>query len=152
MSREVGNFLPSLFAEHRWLWGSIVTVMVSGCGAGGKPVDIFPEDACSNCRMAISNHRFAAEIISDAGEVFKFDDIGCMVLFRATHDEVKIAAMYVKDYGTKEWAVCEQAVVLETDTNTPMGSGMVAFSDSSGALEFQKQHPPNSKEAAWISK
>jgi copper chaperone NosL len=110
-----------------------------GCPSGEvKPVDIFPEDACSNCRMAVSDHRFAAEIISEQGEVFKFDDIGCMERFREKRSDVVIAATYLKDYETKEWVPSGRATILETDIDTPMGSGKIAFSDSVQAGAFRK--------------
>lgn len=105
-----------------------------------KPVEIYPEDMCSNCKMAFSDHRFASEIISDQGEVFKFDDIGCMLKFRVAHAGMKIAATYLRDYDTKEWIPYERSTIVETDIETPMGSGKVAFVDSTKAGEFQKQH------------
>ena len=115
-----------------------------GCGSGEiKPVDIFPEDGCSLCRMAFSDHRFAAEIVSAGNEVFKFDDIGCMLTFKQEFQDVKIAATFLKDYDTKEWLPYEKAVIVETDVATPMGSGKVAFRDAIRAREFQKQNPPN---------
>lgn len=124
--------------------GMSVTLFLVGCGARGiKPVDIFPEDACSNCRMAFSDHRFASEIIDDNGEAFKFDDIGCMLAFRTKRTDVNIAATFMKDYETKEWIPYERAVIVETDIDTPMGSGKLAFSDSAKAREFQRQHPSN---------
>ena len=125
--------------------GLIITVaFLVGCGSPeAKPVDIYPEDMCANCKMAFSDHRFASEIITDQNEVFKFDDIGCMLKFKAKRREMKIIATYLKDYDTKEWIPYERAVIVETDVETPMGSGRVAFSDSTKAREFQKQHPPN---------
>ncbi len=106
-----------------------------------RPVDLFPEDACSHCRMAVSDHRFASEMITDQSEVFKFDDLGCLQAFRETHAGLKAAAIYLKDYDTGDWVVYEKAVIVETDVDTPMGSGMVAFSDSARAVGFRSQHP-----------
>ena len=117
-------------------------VPLLGCGASEiKPVDIFPEDMCAHCRMAVSDQRFAAEIISDAREPFKFDDIGCMEDFQKENSNLKIAARFFKDYETKNWIVPERATIVETSVFTPMGSGKVAFADSSKAKEFLRQHP-----------
>jgi len=122
--------------------GFFLTTLV-GCATDDiKPVDIYPEDMCSNCKMAPSDHRFASEIINNQGEVFKFDDIGCMLKFRSSHNGMKISATYLKDYDTKEWIPYERSTIVETDVETPMGSGKVAFADSTRAKEFQKQHPP----------
>lgn len=117
-----------------------------GCGSGEiKPVDIFPEDGCSLCRMAFSDHRFAVEMISDQNEVFKFDDIGCMMTFKKEYDDIRIAATFLMDYDTRKWIPYERAVIVETNVSTPMGSGKVAFRDATRAREFQQQNPPSGK-------
>ena len=119
-------------------------IALAGCVSNEtKPIDIYPEDICSTCRMAFSDHRFASEIINDKTEVFKFDDIGCMMQFKDSEDDLKIIAMYLKDYDTREWIRYERAFIVETNVRTPMGSGKVAFADSSKAVEFQKMHPKN---------
>ena len=70
--------------------------------------------------MAFSDHRFASEIINDKTEVFKFDDIGCMMQFKDSEDDLKIIAMYLKDYDTREWIRYERAFIVETNVRTPM--------------------------------
>lgn len=123
------------------VWGMVVASM-AGCGAPRTgPVEIFPEDACATCRMAFSDHRFASEIIDGDGGVFKFDDIACMETFRSGHGEVRVVATFVKDYGTNAWIAHEHAVIVTTGVASPMGSGKLAFADSSRALAFQKEHP-----------
>jgi len=121
---------------------SMLFLLYVGCGSSEiKPVDIFPEDNCSQCRMVVSDERFASEIINDAREVFKFDDLGCLLKFKTSRHEMNITATFLKDYETKQWIPYERAVIIETDVETPMGSGKVAFADSMKAREFQKQHP-----------
>ncbi len=125
------------------LWMGM-NLFLAGCSSSEmKPVDIFPEDNCGQCRMAVSDERFASEIIEQNGEVYKFDDLGCMLKYRAKHADLKIGAIYLKDYDTKRWTSYERAAIVETDVETPMGSGKVAFADSVKAREFQKQHPSN---------
>lgn len=116
-------------------------VFVGSCGSPEiHPVDFYPEDMCSHCRMAISDPRVASEIIDDSREVFKFDDIGCLLAFSAKHSDMKVAAVFVKDFNTNEWIRKEQAVIIDTDIATPMGSGKVAFRDSAAAREFLRLH------------
>jgi copper chaperone NosL len=125
------------------IFGTYLFLMaLIGCATKDiKPVEIYPEDMCSNCKMAFSDHRFASEIINDQSEVYKFDDIGCMLKFRTSHGGMKITATYLKDYDTREWMPYELSTIIETDIETPMGSGKVAFADSTKAREFQKLHP-----------
>lgn len=91
--------------------------------------------------MAVSNERFASEILSADGTALKFDDIGCMLKFKSKNTTLQIAAIYLKDYETKEWIPYERAAIVETDVETPMGSGKVAFADGKKARAFQEQHP-----------
>lgn len=122
----------------------VTMLLLVGCGSSEiEPVEIFPEDNCSHCRMAISSEQFASEIITIQREVFKFDDIGCLLTYRSQHRKQEVAATYLKDFDTKAWLRWDNAVIVETDVNTPMGSGKVAFKDSIRAREFQKQHPAN---------
>lgn len=108
-----------------------------GCGTSEvKAVDIYPEDMCSQCRMAISDQAFAAEIVAAAGEIFKFDEIGCMERFQEKNGGLEIAATFVKDYATKTWLPLERSVIIQTSLKTPMGSGKIAFADSIQARMF----------------
>lgn len=122
-------------------WLILVAVWI-GCSSETKPVDIYPEDACAQCRMAISDEAFASEIINDQREVFKFDDIGCMETFRERSTEMTVLAQYVKDYPSKTWLPYEQSHIVHTSIKTPMGSGRVAFADSIQATEFVRKYPP----------
>ncbi len=98
-----------------------------------RPVDIFPEDMCAYCKMAVSDQRVASEIITVSGEVFKFDDLGCLESYEGAHRDVEIAAAFVKEYDTKAWLRWQDAVIVETGLFTPMGSGKIAVRDSSRA-------------------
>jgi copper chaperone NosL len=118
-------------------------LLFADCGGQStKPVDIYPEDMCSYCRMAFSDQRFASEIISKLGEVYKFDDIECMDEFRRKSADLEISAVYYRDFETREWIPSTTAVVVETDLFSPMGSGKAAFRDSIRAKEFMRvRHP-----------
>lgn len=124
------------------VWAIAALLMSAGCGGGErKPVDIFPEDICAFCKMAVSDQRVASEIISESGEVWKFDDIGCCENYRAEYPGLRVAAQYVKDYETKGWLRWEDAVIVTTGLFTPMGSGRIAVRDSGRAREFARDHP-----------
>src|SRR5262249_26365697 len=73
---------------------------LAGCGKPKfDPVEIAEEDMCAFCKMAISEKQYAAEFLNRDGDVFKFDDIGCMVSYvveKKVGDSV--AAFYVVDF------------------------------------------------------
>jgi copper chaperone NosL len=125
------------------LFAASLTALI-GCGASGiRPVDIYPEDICSHCRMAISDEAFAAEIISEQQEVFKFDDIGCLEKFQTKRTDVVVAAVFYKDHTTKQWVPSDRAAIVATGVFTPMGSGKVAFADKAQAEQFARENPPS---------
>lgn len=120
----------------------LLGALVAGCGSGEvRPVEIFAEDMCAHCRMAFSDRRFAAELVTREREVYKFDDIGCLESFREEHPGTPPAALFVRDYPSNSWLPVERATVVRTGVATPMASGLVAFADSLEARAFVAGHP-----------
>jgi copper chaperone NosL len=73
--------------------------LVVAC-APGRPESIaLNSDACTYCRMLISDGRFAAAIVTTHGRTVKFDSIECLVAYyrqaSAAHD---VASVWVSDY------------------------------------------------------
>jgi copper chaperone NosL len=91
--------------------------------------------------MKISQPGFASEIISN-GKVYKFDDLACLNAFKTKHSESIRGTTYAVDMATKRWIRFDAATMVATDVLTPMGSGLIAFSDSARANAFAKAHPP----------
>ena len=121
---------------------TFVIISVVGCaGKDPQPVEIFPEDACANCRMAVSSKQFASEIITTKGKVHKFDDINCLDQFSVRNPEEKSAATYYMDYDTRQWLRAGECTIVTTGISTPMGSGKVAVADVKRAEELCGQFP-----------
>jgi len=121
----------------------IALAMFIGCGSAyNEPVDIYAEDMCSHCRMAISDERYACELLVEQDQVFKFDDIGCMETFRRGHRDLIVRATFYKGYDSKHWIPEDRAVIVETAIMTPMGSGKIAVTDTTRAkaLAESKAH------------
>jgi copper chaperone NosL len=100
-----------------------------------EPVEIAAEDMCAYCKMAISERQYAAEFLNRDGDVFKFDDIGCLANFVAEQKVGdSIAVFYLVDFDSKQWLKAEEAsLVASPNFHTPMGGSMVAFKDRSRA-------------------
>lgn len=100
-----------------------------------EPVALAPEDMCAYCKMAISEKRYAAELIDSEGEAFKFDDIGCMVNFiRSKRNTTKIVAYFVMDFDERQWIKGDDArYVSSSELKTPMSGGIIAFKNESKA-------------------
>lgn len=124
---------------------ALILFILTGCGSKApEPVDIFPEDACANCRMAISQKRFASEIVTDKRRVHKFDDVSCLEEFRAKNPQEVPAAIFFIDYNTRQWIASRDALIIQTGISTPMGSGRIALADSLGAAKVLADFPPAS--------
>ena len=106
------------------------------CTAGEvKPVDIEASDMCANCKMAISEKQFAAEMITTNDEVLKFDDIKCLMKYRAGHaDKVAGSTSFVVDHASGKWIRADKAYFVRSATvKTPMSGNVLAFSDKAKA-------------------
>jgi copper chaperone NosL len=100
-----------------------------------EPVALAPEDMCSYCRMAISEKRYAAELLDSDGRAFKFDDIGCMSNF-VNKREVKAMVYFVMDFDERTWIRAEDAFyVRSAEITTPMNGGIVAFQTEAKARQ-----------------
>jgi copper chaperone NosL len=133
----------------RWHIFPLMTALLLALGCSStdvKPVDLYPEDSCAQCRMAVSDPAFASQIITAENEVFKFDDLGCLENYRKKNPGMKIRAIFVSDYETKTWLPFERSVIVKTGISTPMGSGKLAFADSGRAAAFVKDNPPDMSE------
>ncbi len=62
-----------------------------------KPIKL-NSDSCDNCKMTISNGKFGAELITEKGRHYKFDDISCMVKFAKSGTTIPAKVFFVSDY------------------------------------------------------
>ncbi len=83
--------------------------------------------------MAISQKQYAAEFFDSEGEVYLFDEVGCLRNF-VTKSNVKPAAIFVKDFDSRRWLDGNQAVYVRSEEfDTPMSGHIVAFKDKQAA-------------------
>lgn len=96
-----------------------------------RPVRIdLRNDMCASCRMAVSNAKLAAELLSPGEEPRIFDDIGCLAAYLRDHKPAAGAAVYVADHRTGEWVPARAAMFTRVDSiETPMESHLVAHAD-----------------------
>lgn len=107
-----------------------------------KPVPIkLNADNCDFCMMGISDGRHGAEIITEKGRIYKFDDIACMAHYCKDHKETKIKKYYVHDYTkNNELIPAESAFFVSGGAiKSPMNGNIAAFTDKSEAKAFEAQ-------------
>ncbi len=119
-------------------------ILAFSCSTGSRndqPPNIrFGADPCDECRMIINEARYAAAIVTTDEQVHLFDDIGCMVNYLKKHSE-PVARYWVVDFNSENWLNATKAVFVKNkDFPTPMGYGIVAFSDTTTAENFIRLH------------
>ena len=133
----------------------ILLILLASCQTKTlEPVSIEASDMCSFCRMSISEKRYAAELIDVDGEVFKFDDIGCMANFiKQKRNNASIRGAFVMDFERREWLEAGRAAyVRSSEFKTPMNGGIVAFKDQSTAQAAAAQYRGNLLSFAEVTK
>lgn len=138
--------LPVLFREEKnmkrnLLMALFVSSMLLLVACGSKevePVAINEEtDTCAFCNMAVMNNEFATQIVLESGKTLVFDDIGCMHEWVGENPDEKIAAQFVRDYGSKEWVNLEDATyVYNQSIKTPMAYNIISFQEKAAAENF----------------
>jgi copper chaperone NosL len=89
-------------------------------------------DACTHCRMMVSDPRLAGQLIAPQEEPKFFDDIGCLRDYLADAPALAAGSVaFVADYRTGRWQRAAFATyVRRPDLATPMGSHLIAFADA----------------------
>ena len=116
-----------------------VLTLTSACVDGPlRAIAIETGDMCAQCRMAISEKRFAAEMLDNDGNPYKFDDIGCMRKFVEQGGWTrKGAVLFVADYDKGEWLRTDNALCVSSPAiRSPMASGLLAVAEPSKADEY----------------
>lgn len=110
------------------------------CNTGPQPIKI-GADACDFCKMTIADINFGAEIITDKGKVYKFDDTHCLAAFRKENiDSNIIKQVYFVNFSDPHNLIDADHVILlkSSELHSPMGGNTAAF-DSKESLKITKQ-------------
>lgn len=120
----------------------VMALLLSACGSNGPEEIKLNSDHCDFCKMTISNGKFGAELITQKGRVYKFDDLLCMISYAKTNTIVPYKSHYVGDY-TKEnkLIAAEKCFYIKGGTiKSPMGGNFAAFTNSKEQNEFQQKY------------
>jgi copper chaperone NosL len=106
-------------------------------------------DNCDFCKMSIADGKFGAELITQKGRFYKFDDIMCMVNYCKENSAIKVTAFYVNDFSKENVLInVENAFFLTGGRiNSPMRGGIIALSTEKESATFQKKL--NAEPIAW---
>ena len=58
----------------------LIGLAMLGCSAKPEPL-VFGKDACYTCKMTLVDSKYGAELVTQKGKIYKFDDLNCMLNF-----------------------------------------------------------------------
>jgi copper chaperone NosL len=119
-----------------------IVLIMAGCKSGPRDIS-FGKEHCEECSMTISDHRFAAEVVTKKGRRFTFDAIECMAAYlnadKVAQDEVE--SLWVMDFHSPgSFIDGAKAYYLQSDAiQSPMRMHLAAFPDEKTVNEIQVQ-------------
>lgn len=132
---------------YRLVVGISLLALLAGCEAelpDGPPAIRLGLDECVHCGMIISDQRSAAAsiiLVNGKRQALLFDDIGDMLDYHQRHTDLAIHRRYVSDYQTRQWIEFSAAsYVYAPDVQTPMGSGLLAYTVADDAARATAQY------------
>lgn len=128
------------------LTATLFVLSFSSCKVEPEPIKV-GIDQCYFCKMTISDQKFGAEIVTQKGKLYKFDEALCLVYFLNTK-EVQVAdtkGIYLTDFcGTHQLGHVEESVLLQSEfLRSPMAGNIAAFSNKDSLLKMQQRYPGN---------
>jgi copper chaperone NosL len=94
--------------------------------------------------MTLSDNRFGAEIITQKGKLYKFDDAHCAISFlhSGTIDQASVDQIYFTDFSDGHTLITSKnALFLRSESLTgPMGGNITVFGNSDSLNFVMKDH------------
>lgn len=116
----------------------LASAMAMSCSRGYEPIN-YGGDACAHCKMTVVDDRYAAELVTSKGKVYKFDDVVCLKHFETSLEAGGTHLYFVEDYLKKNISAidAENALYLKHEFfRSPMNGGYAAFESEADAQRF----------------
>src|SRR5688572_30206367 len=114
---------------------------LSSCIVESEPID-YGRDACHSCKMTLMDKKFGAELVSQKGKVYKFDDINCMLTFYHSSEDPSREFKYklVVDFTQPEKLIeAADAFYLKSpQIKSPMASQIAAFENEKSMKKLKQ--------------
>ena len=119
----------------------VVAVLVS-CSTKPEAI-VLGEDHCHFCKMTIVDAKFGAELVTEKGKVYKFDDVNCLLDYYKSGNETQDAYKHklVVDFaGQGELIDATSALYVSSpEIRSPMDGQVAAFQSKPAMEDANKQ-------------
>ncbi len=115
----------------------LIALTFSCVKKGAEPIKL-NTDGCDFCKMKIADGKFAAEIITEKGRVYKFDDMHCMMGYHKENAETKVKNFYISDFNQDNVLIPAETAfyVNGGDINSPMHGNTIAVTTKEEAEQM----------------
>ena len=129
-------------------------LMLSACSVKPRAIQE-GVDNCAFCKMTVMEKQYAAEIVTNTGKVFVFDDAKCMKIFikENTIPREDMQLILISDFNNPDRLLpADEAILFTSDAlRTPMNGKTVALSDSNALKQLQSSMEGTSTSVhAWL--
>ncbi len=118
-----------------------LVLLFSSCSTEPEPFQ-YGKDMCASCKMTIMVPKFAAQIVTKKGRVFKFDDAHCVASYTATLQAKDIAKTVFNDFSDNTKFVDARTAYFVQSPNlkSPMNGNSAAFASKAAAEQIAAQN------------
>jgi copper chaperone NosL len=103
---------------------------IMSCSVEPEPIQ-YGTDACHACKMTLMDKKFGAELVTNKGKVYKFDDVNCMLNFfnsaENSQDEFKYKLVVDFTQPAKLIEASDAFYLKSPQIKSPMASQIAAF-------------------------
>ena len=142
-------------AKNKFTVGNVAVAFLlaflqNGCNAAPEAI-VTGKDNCYFCKMTITDAKYAGEILTKKGKVYKFDDAHCLLAFTKAKmiDEALVKDIYLADFtGTHSLVNVKEGFLLHGEAiRGPMNGNVIAFKSRDSLKTFATQL--NASEITW---
>jgi copper chaperone NosL len=121
---------------------SLMLALIAGCHQPAPGRIQYGFDACDHCRMTIVDPTFAAQLVTQRGRTYRFDDPGCLVAFVSSGRvaDREIHSAWVNDHENSGSVMNVRDVFFVTSDRIkgPMNGHLAAFATRASADAAQR--------------
>lgn len=125
----------------RLLFGALILSLLS-CTTEPEALH-YGQDACHTCKMTLVDKKFGAELVTQKGKVYKFDDVNCMLTFYNSGEvaEADYAYRLVVDFSqpAKLIPAADAFYVKSPNIKSPMAGHIAAFQTRENMQSLKKE-------------